>query len=342
MFEVTGFASGKRRKHLSHADLWEDFCDAIGPPMLVQKVWRSHVTEAETAAGLISPLEAYGNEVADTLAAKRALRKALSLEFVAAIRHTDSRVKLVQTNLLHVQNKPKIVSAVVKALVRRTKFDPTSAMSLLNRIGHDFSRTQIGKGRYTFKCRRCLFRGDRLFLKRLQGTPCSARPHDSRPPAPVPTHPASSLIGEPESFFIGGTRSSEDDPFGWGGDVEQNHHITSDQELFCSPDEQMDKFALIGARLPPSPARGKFTNAEMDPTGVDDDKPGKSHPGMTDTTRDGVWSIAMDLGDGVSRSEQGNAVSLGNASDDTVCTVTDSEAEPHLSEAEPLDTLCCL
>ena len=72
----------------------------------------------------------------------------LSLEFVTVIRHTDSRVKLVQTrlievNLLHVQNKPKTVGAVVKAPVRRA----TSAMTLLNRIGHDVSRKQVGKGR---------------------------------------------------------------------------------------------------------------------------------------------------------------------------------------------------
>ena len=76
----------------------------------------------------------------------------LSLEFVTVIRHTDSRVKLVQTrlievNLLHVQNKPKTVRAVVKAPARRAKCDPTSAMTLLNRIGHDVSRTQVGKGR---------------------------------------------------------------------------------------------------------------------------------------------------------------------------------------------------
>ena len=177
MFVVNSFASGRRRKHLSHASLWKEFwdaLDAIGPPILIYKVW-SHVTEAEIVAGLISPLEASGNEVADKLAAKGALRNALSLEFVAAVRHTDSRVRLVRTrlvevNLLHVQNKPKIVRAAVKAPVRRTKFDPIDAMALLNRIGHDFSRTQIGKGRYTFECR--LIRGDRLFLKRIQGGPC--------------------------------------------------------------------------------------------------------------------------------------------------------------------------
>ena len=204
-----------------------------------------------------------------------------------------------------------------------------------------FSRTQIGKGRYTFKCRRCLIRGDRLFLKRFQSTPCSARPHEMRPlPAPVPARPASSLIDEPQSFFIGDTPSSEDDQFGWGGDVDQDHHTTSDKELFCSPDEQMNQFAMIGARLPPSPALGKFTKAEMDPTGIDDDRPGQSHPGMTDTTRDGVGSIAMDLGDDVSRSEQGKAVSLGKAGDDTVCTITDPEAEPHPSVVEPHLTPC--
>ena len=113
MFVVNGFARGRRRRHLTHADLWEEFWkahDAIGPPVLFHKVWRSHATEAEIAAGLISPLEAYGNEAADKLAAKGALRNALSMEYVAATRNTDSRVRLVQTrlieiNLIHVQNR---------------------------------------------------------------------------------------------------------------------------------------------------------------------------------------------------------------------------------------------
>ena len=78
MFVINGFARGRRRKHLSHADLWKEFWDAhdvIGPPVLVHKVWRSHVTETEIAAVLISLLEAYGNEVTDKLAARGALRK---------------------------------------------------------------------------------------------------------------------------------------------------------------------------------------------------------------------------------------------------------------------------
>ena len=62
------------------------------------------------AAGLISPLEAYGDEAADKLAARGALRNAFSMEYGAATRNTDRRVRLVQTrlvemNLLHVQNR---------------------------------------------------------------------------------------------------------------------------------------------------------------------------------------------------------------------------------------------
>ena len=66
---------------MTHADLWEEYWkadDAIGPPVLFHKVWRSHATQAEIAAGLISPLEAYGNEAADKLAARGALRNARS------------------------------------------------------------------------------------------------------------------------------------------------------------------------------------------------------------------------------------------------------------------------
>ena len=87
---------------MSHADLWEEFWqahDAIGPPVLLHKVWRSHATEAEIAAGIISLLEAHGNEAADKLAARGALRNALSMEYVAATRSPDLRVRLVQNQV---------------------------------------------------------------------------------------------------------------------------------------------------------------------------------------------------------------------------------------------------
>ena len=92
MLVINGFARGRQRKHLSHADLWEDFWkahDVIGTPVFFHKVWRIHATEAEIAAGLTSPLEAYGNEAADKLAARGALRNAFSMEDVAATRNTD-------------------------------------------------------------------------------------------------------------------------------------------------------------------------------------------------------------------------------------------------------------
>ena len=219
MFVVNGFARGRRRKHLSHVDLWVDIWkahDAIGPPVLFHKVWRSHATEAEIRAGLISPLEAHGNEVADKLAARGALRNALSMEYVAATRSTDCRARLVQTrlieiHLMHVQNRTKTVRVKAGTSECLAKKDPAEAMSQLNRIGHDFSRVQVGKGRFIYKCRLCFLRGERTFLKQLLGKPCSAASHSV--PAP----------DEPESFFIGDTPSSEDDPFGWGGDFDQNH-----------------------------------------------------------------------------------------------------------------------
>ena len=67
------------------------------------------------------------------------------MEYVAATRDTDSRVRLVQTrlveiNLMHVQNRTKTVHVKTWAPERRAKFDPVEAMSQLNRIGHDFSR----------------------------------------------------------------------------------------------------------------------------------------------------------------------------------------------------------
>ena len=263
MFVVNGFARGRRRRHLTHADLWERFWkahDAISPPVLVHKVWRSHVTTAEITAGLVSPLEAYGNEAADKLAARGALRNALSMEYVAATRHTDNRVWLVQTrlieiNLVHVQNRTKTIRVRHAAPERRAKFDPDEAMRQLNRIGHDFRRIQVGKGRFTYKCRFCLLRGEKPFLKQLLGKPCSvvSRVRSvALPPTPVSTP----IPEEPESFFIGDNPSSEEDPFGWGGDFDQDHQDMSDQALQsnpirsiqhdgmnpdCSPDNTMDQ-----------------------------------------------------------------------------------------------------
>ena len=164
------------------------------------------------------------------------------MEYVAAIRSTDSRVRLVQTRLIeinwmHVQNRTKTVPAKANAPERRAKFDPDEAMCQLNRIGHDVSRVQVGKGRFTYKCRLCFLRGERSFLKQLLGKPCSA-PSRSVVPLPVPVSIPTS--DEPESFFIGDTPASEDDPFGWGGDFDQNHQVMSDQDLPLSPVRPME------------------------------------------------------------------------------------------------------
>ena len=132
--------------------------------------------------------------------------------------------------LLHVQNRTKTVYAKAKAPERRAKFDPAEAMCQLNRIGHDFSRVQVGKGRLTCKCLLCFLRGERSFLKQLLGKPCSACHFAQRCSfaysRPIPT---------PDD-----TPSSEDDPFGWSGDFDQEHQAMSDQELPFSPDERMD------------------------------------------------------------------------------------------------------
>ena len=67
-----------------------------------------------------------------------------------------------------------MVFAKANAPERRAKFDPAEAMCQLNRNGHDFSRVQVGKGRFTYKCRLCFLRGERNFLKQLLGKPCSS------------------------------------------------------------------------------------------------------------------------------------------------------------------------
>ena len=295
MFVINGFARGRRRKHVSHADLSEDFWkahDVTGPPVLFHKVWRSHATEAEIVAGLISPLEACGNEAADKWAARGALRNALSMEYVAATRNTDLRVRLVRTrvvevNLMHVQNRPKTIRVWTKAPERRTKFDPQEAMSQLNRSGHDFSQMQVGKGRFTFKCRRCFLRGERTFLKQLLGKPCSSGPRDVLPlPAPDFVPHANPRPDEPESFFIGDTPSSEVDPFGWGGDFDQDHQAVSDQELPLTPDRRMDS-AEGDFRLLPDPARDQAIDDVGDP---DPETAGLAQrsSGIRDAPRDAV------------------------------------------------------
>ena len=242
--------------------------------MLVHKVWRSHVTTAEITAGLISPLEAYGNEAADKLAARGALRNTLSMEYVAATRHTDSRVRLVRTklieiNLLHVQNRTKTVRIKAEAPERRAKFDPVEAMCQLNRIGHEFSRVQVGKGRFTFKCRLCFLRGDRTFLKQLLGKPCYAAPCSAlHPPVPAP-NPAPD---EPQSFFIGDTPSSEDDPFGCGGDCDQDHQDMPNQELQSSFTRPMNHEGM-SLDLPPGHVmeEAKSGDATMEDAKPDED-----------------------------------------------------------------------
>ena len=98
-----------------------------------------------------------------------------SMERVAATRSTDLRVRLVQTKIgrdkpvarpKKDQNCPREGH---KAPERRAEFDPAEAMCQLNCIGHDFSRVQVGKGRFTYKCRLCFLRGERSFLKATPG-----------------------------------------------------------------------------------------------------------------------------------------------------------------------------
>ena len=55
------------------------------------------------------------------MVARGPLGNAVSMEYVAATRNTDSRVRLVQTrlieiNLMHVQNRTKTVHPMAKAL----------------------------------------------------------------------------------------------------------------------------------------------------------------------------------------------------------------------------------
>ena len=110
-------------------------------------------------------------------------------------------------------------------------------MYQLNKIGHDFSRVQVGKGRFTYKCRLCFLRGERAFLKQLlhkNVLPFRAALSLCLFPTQFP------LLMNLSPFFIGDTPSSEDDPLGWGGDFDQDHQVMSDQDLPLSPVRPME------------------------------------------------------------------------------------------------------
>ena len=76
---------------------------------------------------------------------------------------------------MHVQNRTWTVHTKAKAPVCRAKFDPDEAMSQLNRVGHDFSRVQVGKREVHLQMSSLfLCVGSSSFLKQLLGKPCSA------------------------------------------------------------------------------------------------------------------------------------------------------------------------
>ena len=109
-------------------------------------------------------------------------------------------------------------------------FDPVEAMSQLNKIGHGFSRVyKSEKGGLPANFVFCFLRGDRNVLEAVPwkalscGTEQRLFIRQTRAPIPAPD--------EPQSFFIGDTPSSEDDPFGWGGDFDQDHQGIPDQDL---------------------------------------------------------------------------------------------------------------
>ena len=153
-----------------------------------------------------------------------------------------------------VQNRIKTVHVKPKASERRAKFDLAEAMRKLNTIGNDFSRVQVGKGRFTHKCCLCFLRGEHAFLKQLLNKPCSAALHNV---VPLPAPFSVSTPDEPESFFIGDTPSSEEDPFGWGGDFDQDHQAMSDQNLLLSPDTLSE--TVLDSRLSGDPASAHMT-----------------------------------------------------------------------------------
>ena len=76
------------------------------------------------------------------------------------------------------------------------------------------------------------------------------------------------------------TLSSEDDPFGWAGDDDQEHLIMSDQGLFCKRDEQMEQRAAAGPGVLLRTARDDTASVAIGSVNTNVSKPDRGSCGV--------------------------------------------------------------
>ena len=114
---------------------------------------------------------------------------------------------------------------------RGAKFDPDEAMCQLNKIGHVSVAFRSEKEVHLQVS--SLLLAWRAFISEATSGETLFCNFAQRCLLPVPV--SIPTPDEPESFFIGDTPSTDDDPFGWGGDFDQDHQVMSDQDLPLSP-----------------------------------------------------------------------------------------------------------
>ena len=231
------------------------------------------------AAGLISALEAYGNEVALKQAERGALRNAISLEFVACIRQTHLRVMLVQTrlieaNLLHVQSKPMFSCAAAEAPARffgrkSEKGDILSNVAVVSFVVTDHSCSE-SKALLVLPTHELHLRCLLLYPRIL-----SASSTTNLNPLLVTL----SLLNMTLSVWVATL-------------IKNITYVRS--RFFFSPDEQMNQFAEIEPGLLACPVRDDTIDIAMESAGLEEFMPDQGHSGMLDTARDDSAGIAME------------------------------------------------
>ncbi len=173
-----GWEAGPKAGRTTNADLWEMFWNEIGntpTKVRVRKVWKSHATAKEMAAGLITRLEAFGNTVADDLAKAGADLHQLARWEVERVRKIDAlawkvQTRLVETYILHAEARDKHTSDTNKDKAKPkkapTKGERTQAsVDKLVRQGHIPLEVTRGKN-ITYRCERCGVNVGTKWLKR--------------------------------------------------------------------------------------------------------------------------------------------------------------------------------
>ena len=102
-YVVKGFLKQRTGIHSYNQQAWLQFWHwrSLYPgPVTVTRIWKSHATELDVAAGCIPPLDLFGNFVADSLADRGARLIQISAEQAARVAKVDGEASLVINRLL--------------------------------------------------------------------------------------------------------------------------------------------------------------------------------------------------------------------------------------------------